>query len=558
MTTNTHCAALTDTIMEQAQVYASAWSLIDGPFDHGNALANAEREKAELRTLIGDTIAPFVARQTGPADLQGLRNAILTPREIMRDRDGRLTHPAIPALDEDVNYLTFLSAFGIESTFVCMETDVDADAYDQYVESNDPNCSFWTPSAPAGDGWLLLEIYDTEDGPVALYVREKKRESMRERLKREDQEARAAAPAPADERAAFEAYVECRQCDECSHVGINDSHPTDAACGHSCGWTGPSPAEDKCPGCGQENVMSVACPKCSGRYSLLAGETVRASSANKAGAPIGWAWISPTGHVSRFTADFDGKHDQLVQGWKVRPVAFCDLTANETGAERADEPYMVMLDVRDLFAYLRAAWREGQHYDREDIPDQADSWSAASDYANKTIERWTSMHPVTVRSPAMAAEAVPRKAGYVIVPVEPTDEMVTAGIAKGDSDFYGDALVRAEVRSDYQAMLAAAPHPAKADALPEIDPPQAGGNKDRLPALARTREGGNLYSLGYNRGLKKGRDEAAQADARVGLTDELVDTLKLAIGYIGSSIREDRQEHIARIRALLQGEDRAK
>ncbi|MBR8234653.1 hypothetical protein K6W26_22895 [Burkholderia sp. AU42008] len=104
----------------------------------------------------------------------------------------------------------------------------------------------------------------------------------------------ASATKPADERAAFEAYVECRQCDECGHVGINDSHPTDAACGYSCGYTGPSPAEDKCPGCGQENVMSVACPKCSGRYSLLAGETVRASSANETGAE---AVTIPAGYV---------------------------------------------------------------------------------------------------------------------------------------------------------------------------------------------------------------------------------------------------------------------
>ena len=46
MTANhtSRAAALTDTIMEQAQVYASAWSLIDGPFDHGNALATAEHE----------------------------------------------------------------------------------------------------------------------------------------------------------------------------------------------------------------------------------------------------------------------------------------------------------------------------------------------------------------------------------------------------------------------------------------------------------------------------------------------------------------------------------
>ncbi|RQZ78809.1 hypothetical protein DF056_20650 [Burkholderia cepacia] len=132
---------------------------------------------------------------TTPADLQGLRRAILTPRDIVRDQYGMLSHPVIPYLDEDVNYQTFFNAFGIESTFVCMETDVDGDAYDQYVESNDPNCSFWTPSTPAGDGWLLLEIYDTEDGPVALYVREKKRESMRECMKREEQETRTTARA---------------------------------------------------------------------------------------------------------------------------------------------------------------------------------------------------------------------------------------------------------------------------------------------------------------------------------------------------------------------------
>ena len=36
------------------------------------------------------------------------------------------------------------------------------------------------------------------------------------------------------------------------------------------------------------------------------------------------------------------------------------------------------------------------------------------------------------------------------------------------------------------------------------------------------------------------------------LTEEQIDTLRLAIGYIGSSDRADRQEHIARIRALLE------
>ncbi|PKF70415.1 host nuclease inhibitor protein [Pseudomonas fluvialis] len=39
-------------IMEQAQVYASAWSLVDGPFDNGNLLEQAELEKQVLLELL--------------------------------------------------------------------------------------------------------------------------------------------------------------------------------------------------------------------------------------------------------------------------------------------------------------------------------------------------------------------------------------------------------------------------------------------------------------------------------------------------------------------------
>ncbi|CAJ4666001.1 gp41 [Burkholderia pseudomallei] len=147
--------------------------------------------------------APSSQPAAAPADLQGLRRSILTSREIVRDQDGMLSHPAVPYLDEDVNYETFFAAFGIEATFIHMEDDVDCDTYDRYFASNSPDCCTWTPSSPQGDGWMLLEIYDTEDGPVALYVREKKPESMRERWKREKRESDAAAPSPADARMEF-------------------------------------------------------------------------------------------------------------------------------------------------------------------------------------------------------------------------------------------------------------------------------------------------------------------------------------------------------------------
>lgn len=66
-------------------------------------------------------------------------------------------------------------------------------------------------------------------------------------------------------------YVTCHQCDNCQHIGINDEHPTESACNRgACGWHGPSPIEDLCPGCGETGTMSTACPKCGGHYVLLA------------------------------------------------------------------------------------------------------------------------------------------------------------------------------------------------------------------------------------------------------------------------------------------------
>ncbi|MCR6602568.1 host nuclease inhibitor protein [Pseudomonas aeruginosa] len=43
-----------DTIMSQAQVFASAWALVGGTFDDGHAIENAEEAKAELREMLED------------------------------------------------------------------------------------------------------------------------------------------------------------------------------------------------------------------------------------------------------------------------------------------------------------------------------------------------------------------------------------------------------------------------------------------------------------------------------------------------------------------------
>lgn len=51
-----------DAIMEQAQVFASSYSLVGGRFDDGSKMEQSNEEKAELRRMIEAVLDP--ARQT--------------------------------------------------------------------------------------------------------------------------------------------------------------------------------------------------------------------------------------------------------------------------------------------------------------------------------------------------------------------------------------------------------------------------------------------------------------------------------------------------------------
>jgi len=111
------------------------------------------------------------AEAVAAVSLEGLRAKLLTPRNIVRDENGWLWHPDYPVCDEGTRADRFLEAFGIETAFVGMESDAPELA-ERWHEEGLTDCSEWTPTPPAGDGWLLLEIYDTEDGPYALFGRD--------------------------------------------------------------------------------------------------------------------------------------------------------------------------------------------------------------------------------------------------------------------------------------------------------------------------------------------------------------------------------------------------
>ncbi|MBM2769881.1 hypothetical protein [Burkholderia anthina] len=155
-------------------------------------------------------------------------------------------------------------------------------------------------------------------------------------------------------------HVEARQCVECGHVGINDEHPFHAACGYSCGWRGPEPEADECPGCGEKYIMSAACPKCSAQYRLIASANVLslAPRTGVAGAvPEGWKLvpIKPTGVMK------DAGHWALPVGaggpWTAAAVyrAMLDQVTTPPSADAAAEDKYVIERLSTVLANVAVA-----------------------------------------------------------------------------------------------------------------------------------------------------------------------------------------------------------
>ena len=90
----------------------------------------------------------------------------------MRDAEGHWFHPGFPwpFVAAEASFEPLLEAMGLEGTAVYMQHD-KPDLYEhRYTEQGSPDCSYWEPTKPVGD-WFLLCITDTEDGPAATFVR---------------------------------------------------------------------------------------------------------------------------------------------------------------------------------------------------------------------------------------------------------------------------------------------------------------------------------------------------------------------------------------------------
>lgn len=90
-----------------------------------------------------------------------------------RDQDGHMQHPDMDGIGwDEFDVGPQLRALGWLSKTVSFESDATSEQRQRYSESDCPSCLHWTPTPPLGNGWLMAAIYDTENGPVALFVRD--------------------------------------------------------------------------------------------------------------------------------------------------------------------------------------------------------------------------------------------------------------------------------------------------------------------------------------------------------------------------------------------------
>jgi hypothetical protein len=96
-------------------------------------------------------------------------------RERLPDRDGLgfTFHPDLPPAEEGEEQGA-IEALGYEAQSVPMEFDGSDEVNDLYTSGDASAARGWDPTPPEGEGWLLVAIGDTEDGPCAWFVRRRR------------------------------------------------------------------------------------------------------------------------------------------------------------------------------------------------------------------------------------------------------------------------------------------------------------------------------------------------------------------------------------------------
>ena len=101
-----------------------------------------------------------------------LRNADMPAPEVLVDYGAGVVAAAmLHYAGEDARADQIASDNGFESQFLLLEDHMDVATLGPRQEAGDNVLPDWHPTPP--DGWMLGAKYDTESGPVAMFIRKK-------------------------------------------------------------------------------------------------------------------------------------------------------------------------------------------------------------------------------------------------------------------------------------------------------------------------------------------------------------------------------------------------
>ncbi|WP_145561101.1 hypothetical protein [Yersinia mollaretii] len=101
----------------------------------------------------------------------------ITATQVKRDADGFWAHPDffVPVNGNEFGAKGEFDAWKALNRVVgkleWMECEENAEALQAVYDATEGNFSMWQPTPPAGDGWFMALIDDTEDGPACYWLR---------------------------------------------------------------------------------------------------------------------------------------------------------------------------------------------------------------------------------------------------------------------------------------------------------------------------------------------------------------------------------------------------
>lgn len=123
------------------------------------------------RPLTANTLRAIAGRHR---ELAGPWRGLYTPDRLPeRSDEGCVWHPDLPDWpnDEERDITPLVAAQGFELRGVEGEHDIGAEAMEDGGEVYFAALRAWTPTPPDPEGWRLAAVADTEDGPMAWFVR---------------------------------------------------------------------------------------------------------------------------------------------------------------------------------------------------------------------------------------------------------------------------------------------------------------------------------------------------------------------------------------------------